>query len=175
MSDPVDDILNTVIRHEGGYQNMPEDKGNWYKGKNLGTKYGITPAVLSAHLGRDVTQQDMKSLSESTARAIYRKEYVDPIIRNLSPSPDVLPHLVDMNINHGYGNMAVIVQRAAGAKVDGKVGPGTRKAIQSMDELQFRNNLVDQRKQFYSDIIKRDPTQQKFQNGWMNRAESWRP
>lgn len=174
MSDPIKQILDGVLREEGGYQDHPEDSGNWYKGKNLGTNFGITPKVLAEYTGKEPTVKTMKNLTEQTARDIYRKKYVAPIVKNMNPPKEVLPQLVDMNINHGYGNTAVLYQRAAGAKVDGKIGPGTRQAASRLPVRALNNRLVDVRKKFYSDIIKNRPDQATFRNGWMDRAEHYR-
>jgi lysozyme family protein len=173
MGDSVDTILTKVLRSEGGYQDKQEDDGNWYKGKNLGTNMGITPHALAKYRGTTVTKKDMLNLTEKEAREIYRQDYVAPIVRNLNPPADVLPQLVDMAINHGYGNTVVMVQRAVGTQVDGKAGPGTRKALQALDSKTLNNNLVNTRKQFYSDIVKRDSKQQVFLRGWLNRAEEY--
>jgi len=174
MPKSVDEILDQVLISEGGYQDDVEDHGNFYKGQNLGTNMGVTPAALAKYRGKDVTREDMLNLTEKEARDLYKKNYVDPIVRNLDPDPAVLPQLVDMNINHGYKNTVVLAQRAAGAKVDGQAGPGTRDSLKKVDPMVLNNTLVDVRKRFYNDIVKSKPDMGKYINGWHHRAEEYR-
>jgi lysozyme family protein len=169
----VKEMLDTVIKHEGGYQDDAEDHGNFYKGQNLGTNYGITPKALAAFRGEDVTKDDMYTLTEEEARAVYRKEYVAPILR-MNPPKEVVPHMVDMAINHGPRNAVKILQKAVGATPDGAYGPGTKKAIQAY-KGDLSTGLVESRKGFYEGVIQNRPHMEKYRNGWMNRAESWRP
>lgn len=172
----IDQALDTILQHEGGYQVMREDRGNYTSsGKLVGTNYGVSAKVLEEELGREPTAEDMKNLTEESARNIYLRQYVRPVTNNLGIPPDAeeFPHVLDMVINHGYGNTVPILQRAVGAKVDGKSGPGTRKAIQSkLGSL--KEPLVEKRKEFYSQIVKQDPDQKKFLKGWLSRADSFK-
>lgn len=170
----VNTVLGKIIAAEWGYQNHPEDTGNWYKGKNLGTKHGITPKALAKHLGRDVTEKDIRGVTPATALAIFKKEYVSGIKRSIQPHRKVLPQLVDMNVNHGYKNTVKMYQRAVGTKVDGRMGPKTRAKASSIDPTSLNNTLVDVRKDFYRNIVKSRPNQKIFLNGWLKRAESYR-
>jgi len=175
LGEQVEKALKTILEHEGGYQKAAEDRGNYTSsGKLVGTNYGISAKVLEQVLGKEPTVEDMKNLSEETAKSIYLKQYVLPVTRNLGIPPEAkeFPQVLDMVINHGYANTVPIVQRAAGVKVDGKSGPGTRKAIQ--DKLgSLTNPLIEKRKEFYKQIVKEDSSQSKFLDGWLTRAESF--
>jgi len=171
----IDSVLDTILSHEGGFQANKNDKGNYNsEGKLVGTNFGISAPVLEAYLGRPVTAQDMKELTEDTAKDIYRRNYIHPVVNNLGvePSNPAFEQVVDMVVNHGYANTVPIVQRAIGVKVDGKAGPATRKAIEKAKNL--NNTLVDKRKNFYNQIVKSDDKQKVFLNGWLKRAESFR-
>ena len=110
-----------TIGHEGGFQNDPNDRGNWStgiigKGVNRGTKYGVSAMSYPT--------LDIKNLTVAQAEAIYKKDYWD---RN---SCDRLPagvdYLVfDISVNHGVKDGAVFLQQAIGAKPDGDIGPTT--------------------------------------------------
>ena len=170
------DAIDTILKHEGGYQADVEDKGNYNaKGDLVGTNYGIAAKTLEEYRGKSVTTKDMKSLTEKEARAIYEKQYSEPLEKNLGISKDspYYNHILDMSVNHGYGNTVPIVQRALGTKVDGKAGPNTRKALQNAPEG-FGEALVDHRKGFYEQIMKSNPDMERYRNGWLNRAESFR-
>jgi lysozyme family protein len=170
------DAIDEILKHEGGFQNDKEDDGNYNaKGELVGTNHGITAKVLEAYRGKPVTTKDMKSLTEKEARTIYEERYAAPLERNLGITKDspYYNHILDMSVNHGYGNTVPIVQRALGTKVDGKAGPQTRKALQNAPEG-FGDALVDNRKGFYEQIMKSDPEMEQYRNGWLNRAEYFR-
>lgn len=169
------DVIGTILKHEGGYQNKKQDQANKNsKGEWVGTNKGITPAVYEKHFGVVPTAKDMKRLTTAEAREIYEKRYVEPVKRNLGvdESHPAFPQIVDIAVNHGYKGAVVLLQRAAGAKVDGKAGPATKEAIAKTPDLNDR--LVDVRHEEYDRIVKASPEKKVFAKGWHKRAESFR-
>lgn len=60
----------------GGFSSVKTDSGNFFNGKLVGTKYGITGRTLAAHRNwKDISLADVKSLSLAEAEEIYRKSY----------------------------------------------------------------------------------------------------
>ena len=178
MSEAVEErVLDEVLENEGGYQRMPEDKGNKNsKGQLVGTNFGISAPVYEKVLGRPPTVEDMKDMSEDEAREIYRDQYIRPVKENLGVLPDhpAFPQIVDMAVNHGYSGATSILQRALGTKVDGKAGPATRKKLADADPKELNDKLVDERINEYNRTAQRDDSQAKFLKGWTNRAERYR-
>lgn len=160
-------ILDTIIgKHEGGYQANKKDKGNFVNGKLVGTNFGISAPALSEHIGRDATVEDMKSLTEGVATEImynnyYKKYKVDKL-------PEDMQHnVLDMVINSG-SNGIKILQKSIGVKADGIIGKKTLGALSSSG---FSNDdYSDERIKYYNRLAKRDPNQQVFLDGWINRA-----
>jgi lysozyme family protein len=96
-----------VVKSEGGYSTLEWDRGNYIcdsggKGyeangtsqagktakdftcssgslKFVGTNWGISAPVLSDYLGRTPTVSDMKNLSFTTAKSIFKKSFWDKI------------------------------------------------------------------------------------------------
>lgn len=175
----ISNLLDSVIKTEGGYQAAPEDSGNYNsEGKLVGTNFGISAKVLSTHLNRPASMDDMKGLTRQAAKNIYRKNYIKPVTENLGikPSDPAFYQTLDMVVNHGYSNTVPIIQRALGITVDGKSGPATKKAIEETkkDSKKFNNALVKKRVDFYKDIAKNNPTEgSKFLKGWLNRANTF--
>jgi lysozyme family protein len=64
--------LDTVLEHEGGYVDHPEDPGGR-------TNMGVTQAVYEKYLGRTVTEDEMKNIKIGDVRIIYRENYWDRV------------------------------------------------------------------------------------------------
>lgn len=170
----IEHIIKAIIKREGGYVNHFADRGG-------PTKYGVTLKALGFWLGRYVTAEDVKALDKKTAFEIYYRVYYQ------GPNIDKLPKaiqevMLDMAVNHGPSKAGKILQITLNQNgfvaglVDGILGPRT---IHSA-ELCFRqigtrlvNHLVDNRIDFYHDIVRNDPSQQVFLAGWINRANSF--
>lgn len=171
MQDPIDIILN----HEGGFVNHPADKGG-------PTKFGVTQKTYSAYLGRPASLQEVKDMDVETAREIFEINYLTGPRIHLIPNP-LMTMVLDMSINHGPRNALKMVQRVVNAAgfgpitVDGRLGPKTRAAlnatISAMGNM-FQNALVEERIRYYHQKVIEDPTQEVFLKGWTNRANSFR-
>ena len=168
-------IINGILLHEGGYVDDPLDKGG-------PTKFGITQATLSKWRGRPATADDVKCLHERTAREIYTvRYYLDPKIDTLPF--DVQSQVTDCAVNHGPRRGVKFAQQVCNLAgfgpiaEDGVIGPTTRRTIAhayaEMGPL-FGNAIADQRLAFYAQIIRHDPSQARFKNGWERRANSFK-
>jgi lysozyme family protein len=170
MSRSIEQMIDDVIRREGGYVDHPRDRGG-------PTNFGITQPTLSRHLGRAASADDMRGLSRAVAAKIYRREYYE------EPRIDALPARVqafvfDAAVNHGPGRAIRFVQQVCNAAgfgplaVDGQCGPNTSRAAAAADRVMgdwFLAALVEERRTFYVALVARDPGQRVFLNGWLNR------
>ena len=93
-----------VFDVEGGYSNHPADGGG-------PTKYGITQATLSRHLGRAATVEDVRVLDSDLAELIYEDEFWDPLRCDELPGGVDL-FLMDAAVHAGGGQATVWLQRA---------------------------------------------------------------
>ncbi len=114
-----------VIGHEGGFQNDPNDRGNWTTGKigagaNRGTKYGITAMSYPT--------LDIRNITLDTARGIYKKDFWDK--NKCDQLPIGIDYLVfDISVNHGTKDGAIFLQKAVNVTPDGSIGPATLAAL----------------------------------------------
>ncbi len=174
----IKEIIAAIIAKEGGYVNHKADKGG-------PTKHGITANAYAEYFrkqAKDITIAEIKSVPPALAEKIYYTLYfVRPNIINL-PSL-IQPIVLDMAVNHGRRGAVKILQTAlvssgySHAKPDGLIGKETIKAASLAVEWlgsYFINIIVDCRLNYYRDIIKKDPTQEVFKDGWFARAESFR-
>ena len=173
MSEAHEAILDDILDNEGVHQWDVADKANFIGGVNVGTNKGITPATYKAYFGKVPTRADMGALTTKQAREIYQKQYIDPIVRNINPKPELLKQLADIHVHSGWGNMVAMLQRASGATVDGKSGPGL-KAKMAENSAGLGDRLVDVRVEDFNRQVRSEPEKQRFINGWINRAEKYR-
>ena len=166
-------MIDDVIRREGGYVNHPADRGG-------PTKYGITQTTLD-RWWLDVDGPplpNVRDMPESLARDIYRHRYY------LEPGIDKLPEMIqpivfDAAVNHGPKRAIEMVQAACMAAghdpgpIDGIVGPRTIAAAERYARA-FLDHLIDSREVLYREIVERDPSQAVFLDGWMNRLAEFR-
>lgn len=125
----VNDIIEDVLKAEGGYVNNVNDSGGE-------TNFGITVAVARAN----GFQGAMKDMPRDFAFKVYLKQYVEaPGFNLMLPmSEAVVAELVDTGVNMGPAIAGKFLQRALNVlqdsvklAVDGVCGPATRTALQA--------------------------------------------
>jgi lysozyme family protein len=155
--------FDRTIGHEGGYQADPKDRGNWTtgvigKGELKGTKYGISAMTYP--------NVDIKNLTVDQAKAIYKKDFWDkPGIERFQTV--IQFQLFDAAINHGWATTVKMLQRAAGVKDDGIVGPMTIEAVNNTfapsDIVAY---FLAERIEYFTKLS----TFQTYGKGWMVRC-----
>ncbi|HEY1506235.1 MAG TPA: glycosyl hydrolase 108 family protein [Stellaceae bacterium] len=170
--------LAIVLAHEGGYQAMPDDPGNWTQGKIgagelKGTKFGLSAATYP-HL-------DIAALSEADAAAIYRRDWWDRFGLGRLPAP-LAAKIFDAAVNIGIDGAVRALQRAlraadgstraAGVEEDGRLGPKTIAAACALAADAVLPALREALAGYYRVIVAKNPAQARFLNGWLVRAYS---
>lgn len=158
----IDAILNDVIKREGPFNHLKADKGG-------ATNWGITLGTLQ-HVRPGSTVADLKALTPDAAMTIYREMYfVAPGIHKL---PEVLwPVMVDFGINSGPGTAIKALQEVIGVTADGSIGPKTIAAALAAGDV--TTGISKWRVMMIGRIVRRDPSQLVFLQGWLNRALSF--
>ena len=156
------DIIDGIIKREGGYVNNPADRGG-------PTKYGITLKTLTAWRNRIVPPEYMAGLEEHEARAIYYSEYlVKPGLDKIN-SVFVRAFVLDSAVQHGPKTAIRWLQKIVRVPVDGILGPVSLEAINRWDTDVLYRMMLAERCRFYGRLITNDPTQAVFAAGWANR------
>jgi len=167
-------ILDKIVANEGGFQNDPDDTGNYANGVLVGTNWGITPQALASFRGvpvEQITEEDIKSLTEDDAREIYAQDYYYRPGYDKIENDYLQENVVDMAVNAGAPQATKLLQRITGATPDGILGPQTLQAIN--DSGVNTNDYSTERKRYYLDITMRDPAKAKYLLGWVNRANKY--
>lgn len=154
-----DFAFSKVLGHEGGFQAHHHDRGNWTtgivgKGKNRGTKFGITAMTYP--------DEDIKGLTVERAKELYLRDFWEPL--SLGVFTEIEAYLVfDMAVNSGLGNAIRNVQKSVGVVADGAIGPITLKAIEKRQA--FPMAFLANRLQFFTYIS----TWDHYGKGWSRR------
>jgi len=165
--------ISTVLGNEGGYNDIPQDKGG-------ATRYGISLRFLQQHkldLSGDgiINDEDIKLLTLDKAKEIYHKYFWDNDFESIEQI-HTCAKLFDMTVNMGKKQAVKILQRALKAcgkryiVDDGIIGAKTLQAIHisSLDGLKAATKA--EQAAFYRYLVAKDPSQNVFLNGWLNRA-----
>ena len=154
--------IEKVLKHEGGYVNDPKDSGGE-------TKYGIAK--------RFYPKEDIKNLTVERAKEIYKKDYWCKYRCDQINHDALAEKFFDTVVNTGPGGAVKFLQKAANSlgatlTVDGGIGPKTIEVVNNLDGNKILSAFRELQKQFYMDIVKRDPSQERFLKGWLARAAS---
>ena len=104
MKGLMDAAIDSVIRHEGGFQADARDRGNWTggavgAGDLIGTNYGISAASYP--------ELDIQALTRDDAAAIYARDFWPHVPSSLEPSARWFAF--DTAVNSGVGRMRAFV------------------------------------------------------------------
>ena len=154
-----DKCLETILHHEGGYVNHPEDPGGE-------TNMGVTKRVYDDFGGT----KDMKDLEFDDVAPIYKQNYWDRVKGDQLPIGLDLC-VFDFGVNAGTGRSAKYLQALIGTTVDGGIGPNTLKAVDAyVEEVGIEETIrgfQQKRQDFYESL----DTFKTFGKGWTRRVD----
>ena len=175
-----EDAIDYVLDNEGGYAEHPSDPGG-------PTFWGISLRYLKGKGEKgdidgdgDIDADDVRALTKAEAIEFYRKDFWDKLKLEKLKAQAVACRVFDMAVNMGPRGAVKIAQRAYNGltegnegerlKLDGKLGPKTRKALDSIDPVEMMAALRKYHADFYRDLVKRNPKLKVFLIGWLRRA-----
>lgn len=161
-----DQIVTHILKNEGGWVDNPIDHGG-------ATNYGITQDTLSLYLGRLASKDEVKNLSDSAAKQIYRKLYWEKYNLDSVNGECIALALFDQIVNRGPSPAIKDAQKCCGAVADGVIGPKTIALINHLDQIDFLRRYAKQCAASYINIVKHEPLQMIFLSGWINRTYDW--
>lgn len=165
----IEPLAKFILSFEGGFVNDPKDKGG-------ATNKGVTIATWKAQGydkdgDGDIDVKDLKLISDADAIAIMRRCYWNRWHGNEIKDQSLANTLVDWL--WGSGKYAITIpQTMLGLKADGIVGPKTIEALNSVYAPHFFDRIRMRRLSFIDSIIKKTPSQKRFQAGWYRRINA---
>lgn len=167
--------LACVLHHEGGFVDNPNDPGG-------ATDFGVSLRFLRA-VGEDIDGdgdidvEDIHALDFEDVERLYKKHFWTPAKCSGIRSEMIAVKVFDMAVNMGLRQAWKLVQRAANTlgqtlTVDGKAGPKTIAAINSLNKKDFMLliNIRREQDRFYERLILSKPKLAEFRLGWRRRA-----
>lgn len=141
MQTNFDYFFTELMKDEGGYTDNPSDPGG-------PTNYGVTISDYRTYINPNGTAADVKKLTLSQAKVIYKKQYWDKL--NCDSLPSGVDYCVaDYGVNSGTARAARIYSKFNTIK----------------DAPTLINAICDERVKFLQGL-RTFPT---FGKGWMNR------
>ena len=166
----IDKLAPFILRWEGGFVNDPVDKGG---ATNMGVTIGTWRSVGYDKDGDgdidvdDLHLLDKEDVIERVLRPHYWNRWRADEILNQSVA-NILVDWVWASGTHGIKRP----QRILGVTPDGIVGPKTIAAVNSMDPMELHFRIKNNRIKFIDEICQRDPSQERFRKGWLNRINA---
>lgn len=121
MKDNFDLCVTLMLAHEGGFVNHPKDPGGM-------TNLGVTARVWEEWLGRPVSEKEMRALTPTMVKPLYKRKYWDACRADELVS-GVDYAVFDVAVNSGPGRAIKILQSCVGVPADGGFGPTTMAAV----------------------------------------------
>lgn len=154
-------LMPFILKWEGGFSDHPADRGG-------ATNRGVTMATFRQFYGTDRTADDLRAMTVTQWFRIFREGYWNRWQADRIASQSLANILVDWvwaSGSHGITRP----QRLLGVTADGIVGEQTLAALAARDPEQLFHQLKTARIAFVEDIVRNNPSQKVFLQGWKNR------
>jgi len=167
-------IIEQIIKSEGGYQNMPTDTGNYSCGELAGTKYGISAIGLEAYLGRCILASDVLALTKDDAKTIYRNNYWDKIrgdeIESYSVAYIIMDHYI-MNPTTATKLVENVLKKfGINTNVNNQFSQAVISDINKCEAKDFFLAYKEERRLAFEKLRSSKP---EFMDGWLNRLNKF--
>lgn len=147
--DAFETAIQWVLKAEGAESNDPADPGGF-------TRYGISQ--------RSHPNVDVKTLTESDAIEIYRKQYWQAYGLEKLPRPIAIA-VFDGCVQHGPRSAIRMLQCALRVEIDGVIGMVTLAACYKADEEELLMSFLARRGVYYANLSHFA----RFGYGWFRR------
>lgn len=149
----------------GKYTNHPSDLGSH-------TMSGVTLTTFRQYFGQDKTVNDLKKMTESQWRYIFKRGYWDKAGGDKIQNQSVAELIVDFCVNSGVG-MLKKIQALVGVETDGIIGPKSLAAINGANQRLLFNAVMAERRSKYFEIVAYNYGQKVNLQGWLNRLKTF--
>lgn len=160
MKDNFDRCLALLLAHEGGYVHHSQDPGGR-------TNLGVTQRVWEEWLGRPVSEKEMRALTPTMVKPLYKRKYWDAVRGDeLVSGVDYV--VFDVAVNSGPGRAIKFLQSCVGVDADGGFGPRTLAAVKEAEKDPQR--LIELYCAKRLEFLQSLKTFETFGKGWSRRV-----
>ena len=160
MKENFDKCLELMLKHEGGYVHHELDPGGR-------TNLGVTQRVWEEWLGRPVSEKEMRNLTPTMVKPLYKRKYWDAVrADDLVSGVDYA--VFDVAVNSGAGRAIKFLQSCVGVDADGGFGPRTLAAVKVAEQDPKR--LIEQYSARRLEFLQSLKTFETFGRGWSRRV-----
>lgn len=149
-----------------GFVNDPDDNGG---ATMVGVTFGTYKTYCKFKGFKTPSINDLKNMPYKVWRDIVYSMYWNKWKADTIKDQSVANMVVDWIWHSGSATIKK-VQQAIGVTADGIVGPKTINALNG--DTDIKTKVYNLRKQYFENIVKNNPAQKKWLNGWMNRLNS---
>lgn len=162
--------LKLVLKHEGGFVDHPRDPGG---ATNLGISLRYARgrgSLFDLDNDGDVDADDIRIITPETAAPAYFEDFWKAVPADELP-PGVDHITFDAAVNSGPGRAIRWLQHAAGAKVDGRFGPATLRAVNHAVGRDGAINVIERAVSARLAYMQTLRNWRDFRRGWTRRVE----
>jgi lysozyme family protein len=167
-----------LLQQEGFYSNKAKDSGgetwegisrnNYPKWAGWAIVDSYKTNAAFPHILR--TDPQLQNLVD----AFYKCDEWDTMLGDQIANQSIANFLVDWEVNAGEGAPVRHAQEILGITADGQMGPHTLAAINGADGESLFYKLQGARKQFYLDVVAKNPQDKVFLDDWLQRNASFK-
>ncbi len=154
-------LMPFILKWEGGFSDHPADRGG-------ATYRGVTLATFRQFYGTDRTAADLRAMTEEQWLRIFREGYWNRWQADRIASQSLADILVDWVWASGVHGITR-PQRILGVDTDGIVGEKTLAALNMREPEPLFQQIKAARIAFVEGIVRNNPSQKVFLQGWKNR------
>lgn len=123
--------VTMTLQHEGGFQCVRTDRGNWTSGQiGVGELRGTNRGISAMRY----PTENIRGMTEARATELYHRDYWC-VVRGDELPPAIAVGVFDFAVNSGPARAIPELQRVLGVAADGVLGPVTLAAAQRAQEL----------------------------------------
>jgi lysozyme family protein len=162
MSD-FDKAIGPLLKREGGYSPSDNGRGSVNLGITLRSYQEFFPAATDA---------DIRALTPEKAAAFYERAFWTRYRIGRIEDQELAEKVLDLAVNMGGGTACRMLQRVAGVKADGIIGPYTASVVNSMPPADVLGKLRAAAKEHYELLAAKNPALYGDDiKGWLARNE----
>ena len=173
-------LINMILRQESGYANVSGDLGGeTYRGitrKNFPKWDGwkIVDENKPLKNGQIIDNEEL----ENNVMDFYYDNFYAPMKIDKVEDMLISGHLLCHGVNAGIKTSVKLLQKAVNnvynvkISVDGIIGSTTIKYTNGAKANEAAREFIEQRNQYYKNLVSKNPSQCKFLNGWLDRVKN---